>query len=262
MGYADPRSETLLTAALGYARGGWPVFPLAARSKRPATPNGLNDATTDLRRVETWWRRQPTANIGLPIPRGLVVVDIDSPDALPRLKAHGRTLPGTVSATTGRGRHLWYSTGSIEIRNQVGIFEGVDIRGPGGYVVAPPSLHDTGVVYEWDVQLERGSISEAPDWLMEILTEPSHSGRSIDPQLPNRQHEWADILGRTYDEGCRNQTLARVCGHLFAHLPARSAEAIAKTWAAGHLRPPLPTSEVQRTIQSIAKCEARKRSAQ
>ncbi len=72
----------LLKAALGYAGRGVPVFPCGPGAKRPLTRNGHWDATTDPRIVERWWRRWPSANVGVPTGKksGVVVLDVD-PDA-------------------------------------------------------------------------------------------------------------------------------------------------------------------------------------
>ena len=259
MGYPIKSQNPLMAAALGYARGGWPVLPLAPCGKSPLTQNGYKDATLNLNRVEQWWRKHPQANIGLAVPEGLFVVDIDSPGALYQLNALDLVLPSTVTATTGRGRHLWYSTAGVRVGNTVNLFEGIDIRGVGGYVVAPPSIHNTGVVYEWSVDLKRESISEAPQWLMEKLAQPSRSKGPIGGRPTNRQNDWADFLSQTYSEGSRNHTLARVAGYLLTKHPAMAAKSLAEAWAQTHLRPPLPRGEVERTIDSIAARELARR---
>ena len=67
----------MLQAALTYAARGYPVFPCKAGGKAPITPNGYKDATTDPDEIKDWWRRYPSANIGIPT-AGLLAVDIDA----------------------------------------------------------------------------------------------------------------------------------------------------------------------------------------
>ena len=69
----------LLKAALAYAKRGVPVFPCEPGAKKPLTCNGHWDATTDPRAIERWWKRWPTANVGVPTGKksGLVVLDVD-----------------------------------------------------------------------------------------------------------------------------------------------------------------------------------------
>lgn len=119
----------------------WPVFPLVPNTKRPATKNGLKDATTDPDQIRAWWSDSPF-NIGLITGHAFDVIDIDGPigfqslselgaDALPDI--HGRV-------NSPRGQHLYVkSTGD---GNRVGVRPGVDYRGKSGYVCAPCSVID------------------------------------------------------------------------------------------------------------------------
>lgn len=214
------------------------------------TRNGVHDATTDVRRVQDWWRRSPSANIALAIPDGHLVVDIDSPDALGLLKAEGLLLPSTATALTGRSRHLWFVT-ETDARNRVGLFPGIDTRAPGGYVVAPPSIHPTGAIYRWQVDLRMAHLAEAPAWLLDRLKKPPPCGRP--PEA------WERTVTGPVPEGRRNQTLAEVAGLLFRALPAAVAAEMALCWARAKMAPPLPEHEVQRTIDSIAGRELKRR---
>ena len=95
-------APTLPKAALAYARRGVPVFPCEPGAKRPLTRNGHWDATTDRRAIERWWRRQPSANIGLPTGKksGIVVLDVDVDDggleSLAKLEGEDAPLPKTA----------------------------------------------------------------------------------------------------------------------------------------------------------------------
>ena len=128
-----------LEAALSYARRAIPVFPCEPGGKRPLTHNGFWDATTDEPRLRTWWRRRPSANVGVPTGKesGLLVLDVDPREG------------GTRSRTGGGGTHVFfrYPAGE-EVRNSAGwLGPGLDVRGEGGYVVVPPSR--TRSAYEW-----------------------------------------------------------------------------------------------------------------
>ena len=165
---------TLLKAALSYAKRGIPVFPCEPGGKRPLTYNGFWDATTDARRIEAWWSRWPSANVGVPTGQksGLLVLDIDQrgggPGSLAVLERENGSLPRTArSRTGGGGVHVFfrYPMGE-EVRNSAGwLGPGLDVRGEGGYVVVPPSR--TQSVYEW---IDRSPLAEAA-WLLECLRE-------------------------------------------------------------------------------------------
>jgi hypothetical protein len=88
---------------------------------------------------------------------GLVVLDVDpqhgGDDTLAELLAAHGVLPITVECFTGGGgRHIYFRHPGGEVRNSAGkVGPGLDIRGDGGYVVAPPSPHPSGRRYEWSV---------------------------------------------------------------------------------------------------------------
>jgi putative DNA primase/helicase len=206
----------MCSAALQYARRGWPVFPCRERdetrviggaggktrtfkAKAPYTGNGLKDATTDEQRILAWWREHPEALIGLPTgANGCFVLDFDprveeevDPDTgevtgrrewtLEQLKTDleaqmGCALPRSVTAVTQSGGvHVYFRQPAGEpIRNRGNLPEHVDVRGLGGYVIAPPSvLPETGARYRW---FDRGgdwrddaAIADAPAQLVDIL---------------------------------------------------------------------------------------------
>lgn len=143
--------DILLRSAVYYAREGWAVFPCLPGAKTPATAHGLKDATTDVGRVTAWWTAQPTANIGLPTGVHFDVIDIDGPAgfaSLADLREKG-ALPSLLgkSWTPSGGRHLFIApTGD---RNGARLLPGLDYRGTGGYVVAPPSVGANGRRYKW-----------------------------------------------------------------------------------------------------------------
>lgn len=134
-------------AALAYARAGVAVFPCAPDAKRPLTPHGLLDATTDGDQIAEWWRRWPEANVGLPTGEMADVVDVDHRPtgsgfvALERAQAAGQVNGwAAIVRTPSRGVHLYYPTQPN--RSQRSWAEGsvhVDFRGTGGYVLVPPS---------------------------------------------------------------------------------------------------------------------------
>ena len=153
--------KTNLEAALGYARRGWKVLPLRPNGKVPygeLVPHGAKDATLDAAIIRGWWERSPEANVGIATgvgDCGPYVVDIDAPSAAHKydgaasLRSAGIELPATLEAVTPHnGRHLYYgsitplSADRVKCCANVNGLEGVDTRGAGGYIVAPPSTID------------------------------------------------------------------------------------------------------------------------
>ena len=174
---------TLKEWALEYTGMGLAVFPLRARNKTPATKNGCKDATTDQKQIASWWNRWPDANIGIAtgsVSGGLVVIDLDRDEEKGRdgyeilqewQRQHGQ-LPDTCQSITGRGGyHLLYRD-TAEHRNVQALFEGVDIRGEGGYIVAPPSIHPNGHTYEWEQGPDEFEIAQADDLVRKFIKGP------------------------------------------------------------------------------------------
>jgi replicative DNA helicase len=219
---ATPHSHAHLYATLG-----WPVIPIVPGEKRPATLHGLNDATTDPDLIDTWWTRWPNHSIGIATgpAANLFVVDIDIADGKPgeetirELETRYGKLPPTVEAITGSGgRHLlfaWPATHNIRNSASGRLGPGLDIRGAGGYIVAPPSIHANGTFYAWKPSHEPWTITpaEAPVWFLDLAAPPdtptSSSSSSGDSDSAaahyNASTTWPDLL--TADGWTLTQTL-------------------------------------------------------
>ena len=142
-------APSLALAARNLASAGVPVFPCLVEGKRPLTRRGFLDASSDAAQVATWWSRTPSANIGIPTGEasGVVVVDVD---------VHGPTDgrvawkhaadaglvsgAGLLVRTPTGGTHAYFpATPGREQRSWQAAAAGVDFRGDGGYIIAPPS---------------------------------------------------------------------------------------------------------------------------
>jgi Bifunctional DNA primase/polymerase, N-terminal/Primase C terminal 1 (PriCT-1) len=241
----------MLSAALKLASAGLAVFPCRARDKRPATENGLKDATVDPGQITAWWTEQPDCNIA--IATGAVseifVVDVDGPDAereLQRLE-----LPTTVEAITARGRHFYFKYPDTPIRNTASkIAPGVDTRGDGGYVLAPPSVHPSGARYRW---AGASTVAAAPGQLIARISERAN-GKATSPA------EWQQLFTSDIPEGQRDCTLTKMAGKLLRHcVNAADVLGIMQSINAARCRPPLPPEDIERIVESIAKRELKRR---
>lgn len=136
-------------AAHAIASAGVPVFPCVPGKKNPIVPSGFKLATDDLRQVDGWWRWQPQANIGIPTGEasGLVVIDVDL-HGTNGYTAYARAVRAglipeplvTVVTPTG-GQHSYFPADPAHEQRSWAIGDvGVDCRGDGGYIVAPPSM--------------------------------------------------------------------------------------------------------------------------
>lgn len=137
----------LAASAAWYAEHGIACFPLKPGEKMPATRNGFKDATTDLEQVRAWWDQLPQANIGLPTGISFDVVDVDGPVGYMSLATFGK--PARLATVmTPRGLHF-YLPPVAGRGNRAALQPGIDYRGQGGYVVAPPSRRLDGALYLW-----------------------------------------------------------------------------------------------------------------
>lgn len=162
----------LLTAALGYAGRRVPVFPCIPRGKEPAVKRGFHSATTNPETIKRLWRIAD-CNIGIPTgsASGFWALDIDGEHGEANIFAleakHGR-LPQTREVITGGGgRHLWFEYTSPVPSTTSRVAAGIDTRGDGGYVIVPPSVHETGRSYVWAVD-SVDQLSVAPEWLVQL----------------------------------------------------------------------------------------------
>ena len=140
----------LLDGLLHYANHGWSVFPCEPGGKPPLgrlVTHGLKDAERDPEVIRRWWTIEPLANIGLVTGHRFDVLDIDGPDALERLESFSESQPGDQdiegpTVATPRGWHCYLKPTGKRNTVSLGGLEGIDWRGKGGYVVAPPSVSE------------------------------------------------------------------------------------------------------------------------
>ena len=159
--YTVQSNEYFRWHALALTSKGFTVFRCKPKDKTPLAIGWQNEATTDEKRIIELWNETPTANIGIPTGKvnKLIVLDVDPKnggfESLADLeKRHGK-LPSTMTVTTGSGGlHYYFFYAGDDIRNSAGkLGPGLDIRGEGGYVVAPPSIHPNGNHYKFQGEL-------------------------------------------------------------------------------------------------------------
>ncbi len=258
-------SNLLLEAALDYAARGWKVFPChtpierdgggyscscrdkecatggskeKTMGKHPRLQHGLKDASTDKRHIEAWWQRWPLANIGICTGDGLMVLDVDPENGGSTV---GLSLPDTRRVVTHSGGEHWYYRVRGDVRNSAGqVGVGLDIRGDGGYVIAPPSLGYTGRLYGFDLG-SSDEIAEAPGWLValarkERVSPPANGAPSPDAFLA----------------GARNDALTRLGGGMVRMgMGQKAIEVALLSENARRCRPPMDEREVVGIARSV-----------
>lgn len=239
--------KKVLEAALQYEKYGWSVIPVGP-TKTPLVPWKEHQTTRATpEQIIAWHKKYPDMGIGVVTGKisGIAVVDIESGGDV-------TSYPDTVVAATGGGGfHLYfrYPEGA-EVGNAVRVRELTDVRGEGGYVVVPPSIHRSGNRYGWVFAPENRALADFPADVLEEM---------------NNMHANAPTVtsGQKIPVGQRNDTATRFIGRMLRHLPADLWESVA--WpAAKHLNhtgfaQPLPEHEMRSVFDSISAREGGQR---
>ncbi len=170
--------------ALHYAGMGYRVLPIVPRGKLPIVDRSLgftrgkDDATSDPEKLARAFAAHPEANVAVLPPEDVVVLDLDSPEALTALLFFGKAFLEAPKARTGSGgAHVWlrWPEGwpKPRVRAKALPSLALDLRGFGkSYVVAPPSLHPSGGQYAWIAPLTLPKdLPTIPELLAERLLE-------------------------------------------------------------------------------------------
>ncbi|HEX3851565.1 MAG TPA: bifunctional DNA primase/polymerase, partial [Polyangiaceae bacterium] len=260
----EATTETMLDAALELARGGfevfpiWPVGPTHAKGtgKHPRCKHGHLDATRDEAQIERWWSEpergapdawqcSPYNNVGIAVPDGKVIVDLDPRngvwETLDKIEtACGLDWITTLTVDTGGGGKQFYLScepGRRFPRNLNAHFgPGIDLKQCGGYVVAPPSKHKSGGAYSWDQSTI--DILPAPAWLTLLSKVKSAEegapapvvpdGAELDDDLRARLDQATELIEPFYTDGLKHYLALAVGGYFRnARLPAIAAKYVA-----------------------------------
>ncbi|WP_432474143.1 DUF3631 domain-containing protein [Amphritea sp. HPY] len=257
---------SLSEAAVQYAEQGYSVFPLKPKGKQPATKHGFKDAEKDPELVKQMWNGHDY-NIGLCTGKinGFFVVDVDNLEVWGKLLSdNGGELPAGPVVQTGKGLHLFFVIpDDVPIRTRCNVKSCFDVRGDGGYIVAPPSIHSNGNRYEFLTDLFNTPLPQPPEWLLNMIVkkEPSHEQAASEPSqqvIGNGSSYALAALERGCEsvakalEGCRNDMLNRAAfsaGQLVGSGELKEETARGMLMNAGCLCG-LHTDEADRTINS------------
>ncbi len=235
------QNSSLLDAALAYAERGWRVIPVhgitaggdctcgaddcSSPGKHPLISAWQKKATTDPDTIRGWFTAWPNINIGIATgsASGIAVLDVDAITLLNGWES------STLTAQTGKGRHLYFALDGTRVRNSAGkLSSGLDMRGDGGFVVAPPSRHASGKHYAW--VNPTASLQPLPVWTL------------TNKPIPNGQ---------------RNDSLFKIgCAMIQRGESVETIEAELLSVNADRCIPPLPGAEVKAIAASAARYEA------
>lgn len=242
----------LVDDAIRYAEHGLAVFPLQPHGKQPTDGSrGFKDATTNVAQIRSWWKYAPDMNIGMATGAasgGVFVIDVDQhgeTDGGLELSVwqseHGR-FPETASSVTGSGgtHYFFKAPAGVSVKSAAHVIPGVDVRGDGGYVVLPPSVHPNGNRYEWDMEpWEDCEIAEADATVLEFVR--------TDGAQERQRFELPDVI----PQGKRDDTLFRYACSLQAQgLPDDKIMTIVSDANRARCNPPMSDEEVRNKVRS------------
>lgn len=235
----------LLQSALMYAGMGLYVFPLKVGQKSPAFKGWKNQSTTDAGIIKGWWTQNPEFNIGIDCGKsGLTVIDYDAANGKKGLEIRNawrqsHIMPDTWTAHTPRGGvHEYYRASG---KTSTGIYPGVDVRGVGGLVAAPPSVFE-GKSYTWEKHPVVYPLADADSAVYTFLS-PVPDG------FDGRQEKEPYKVPETIPEGCRTSALVALAGSLIGKgLSPDAAAAAIREENALRCNPPLTDEDLMREV--------------
>lgn len=245
------KSKKRLKAALDIARGrrfGQPVPVLPCDGKVPLIRHGVNAATTDTETIRKWWKKWPDANIAAAMGDGIYAIDVDVKNGrdgeagLTELCNGEAHLPPTLSQDTpSGGKHFFFRCDEDGPRNSVGLLDGIDIRGKGGYVVVAPSSG-----YTWTGK-QKPALE--PRWLRRRLRTAT---RERTPAKSEKRLNLSLVLDGV-PEGRRNDQVFRyVCKLRGDGIPEDEAWRLTRR-AASSCNPPMAEREARTCFESAWK---------
>ncbi len=251
-------SAAIMASALGYAQRGLAVFPATPDRKKSYKCAARSDGrawgmTRDPAEIAADLTRWPNARIGIPTGaiNGIVVVetdtlaghDVDGAVALAELEAKHGPLPETLQAISPSGsihRYFQHPGSGIKIKSTASALgAGIDVRGDGGMVVAPPSINPDGREYRW---LNKNPIARMPEWLIELTREkprapPTISERAV-AAIRRSTNRAASAVGDTYSRAALDneiETLANAAPGSRNHALNRASFSLHQLVAGGEL---------------------------
>ena len=218
------------------------LIPLRPKSKLPwGVWKDYQQMPMSHKELMEHFTRYPTSNLALVTGKlsGVIVLDIDSNDALEFAKKKGLVKTPTVITSRGYQMYFKYRNGVRNFQKKANLKD-IDLRAEGGYVVLPPSIHPSGKRYEWykGRSLDDLPLADLPDW---VFAEDNSEKQPV-----------SDLI-HGVGVGERNNSLARVAGKLIGSgLALDECIQMSLGWNKQN-NPPMSEEEVKRTVKNIYK---------
>ena len=231
-------NKVMKQACLYYLKNKMSVIPVGKDKKPLINWKEYQNRIATIGEIDQWFETYPDMQIGIVTGKisRIIVVDIDSPDL------DLSWLPKTAIVKTGSGGMHYYYSYVEGCGNKARIKDFIDIRGDGGYVVAPPSSNLKGE-YTWVDKIQ-------PVFFPKNLF--------FKDEKNNVQPVQTEYTG--FGEGQRNEQMAKYIGHILAKIHPSEWDTIAYPTieqANQKNTPPLADQELQSIFRSICSTEKR-----
>lgn len=208
-----------------------------------------------------WVKAWPNANVGIVTGAvsNLLILDVDGLEGINSMK--DLDLPDAPTVVTARGLHYYFKFPQAlhnASTTRAGLFPGIDTRGRGGFIVAPPSIHETGHQYYWSRPLD-GELPDAPSWLIQRLSPPVREAYKTPVIKNGRMSHYARTAlmneasaVASAPQGTRNTRLNQAAFSMGTLIAAGSIELgfVAEALARSALASGLIQSEIKKTLSS------------
>ncbi len=240
--------NTLYEHAKAYVERGWSVIPVGDNKKPMINWKEFQERRATDQELEKWFSDPHVKGIGIVtgMISNLAVVDVDKKSGGMESIKKFHTPPTVIVRTGGGGFHYYFKYPSgARIKTAAGeIAAGIDVRGEGGYVVAPPSTHLSGNKYEWATAPDDAELADLPEWV-------------IKNQQNTQKKDFVEIA-KGVPEGMRNYSSTQMIGKLLQQ--KRSAKDLPWLWEVVRAwnernQNPLPEKELRATFDGITRKE-------
>lgn len=255
---ASSMDNKILKAALEYEQKGFSVFPVKSDKKPFVKWEKYQTERAEPDQIREWWKKFPDANVGIITGTisGLDVVDIDSQKGM---DAVNELIPDSMVAPVARSpRGGWhhYHEHLEGIGNAARFITDVDLRGDGGYIIAPPSIGENGRAYAWIKGLSIFEVEPCPlpKPLYNIIKASLYrvTTRSQDP-LDHKRPQATTGDHSVFKEGMRDEALFHLANVLFKGGMPEANILKYMLFVGSNCTPPFPQKEVLVKIESAKK---------
>lgn len=260
----------LVDAALKYAQMGFSVIPIRPDKKPYIKWEKYQTMKPTVAEIEEWWNHWPDAMIGIVTGKlsGICVVDQDKYkpeyDEAAALEYFPDNLVTPISVSPRGGLHLYFAD-QEGLTNNAGAIPGVDYRGEGGYIIAPPSINGSGKSYRWvdGLSLDDCELASLPQDYINIINNNAFNKYKETCNSVTERYETLQDVTDFFNKGRRDSDLFHVANCLIKGGMQESIARIILERLASLCNPPFPQNETQIKIDSaLGRARRRERNFQ